>query len=397
MKAFIKEKIHCPHCQKPIAWSSITRHLIKCHFINEKEAFFYLLKTNHRPTELSRTKNVPFDILIKYINKIWSKKEKPLNFYQTQFNSFYKSIIRYREFKDSDFKLFFNSVLPWKLKHPGQMNSKELCSITFPDDKELAEKMYRETMLVKNPYYKHDSSLSPFSKKFNGYKNLSDNEIEKRIAAATQFDRKNRNQSQIGYWIKKGYSEPEAKRKVSESQATFTLKKCIEKYGKEKGFKRWKERQEKWQKTLNSKPKEEIERINRAKMLNGRGYSKISQKLFDEIFDEIGLEFKEIFYATKNNKEIKDNFYEYMVIDPNRNKSYFLDFYVKDNNKIIEFDGDYWHGKKRGNQERDKVREENLKKLGFTNIFHVKECDYLQNPEKVVKECVQYIRGNYEK
>jgi len=71
----------------------------------------------------------------------------------------------------------------------------------------------------------------------------------------------------IEYWINKGFSEEEAKQKVSERQRTFTLKKCIEKYGKKEGTKRWEERQEKWQKTLKAKPAEEIERINKSKAL----------------------------------------------------------------------------------------------------------------------------------
>jgi len=33
-----------------------------------------------------------------------------------------------------------------------------------------------------------------------------------------------------------------------------------------------------------------------------------------------------------------------MVVDPENGSKFFLDFYIKDNNKVIEFDGDYWHG-----------------------------------------------------
>ena len=40
---------------------------------------------------------------------------------------------------------------------------------------------------------------------------------------------------------------------------------------------------------------------------------------------------------------------EYMVYNEHTKTTYFLDFYIEDNNKVIEFDGDYWHGEKRGN------------------------------------------------
>ena len=101
-----------------------------------------------------------------------------------------------------------------------------------------------------------------------------------------------------------------------------------------------------------------------------------------------------IFYATKNNansKNSNENF-EYEVVLEDGIHRYFLDFYIKDNNKVIEFDGDYWHGEKRGNQKRDREREEKLKKLGFINILHVKEYDYKTNPNKVLQECLEFIR-----
>lgn len=52
------------------------------------------------------------------------------------------------------------------------------------------------------------------------------------------------------YWIDKGYSETEAIKKISERQSTFSKEKCVEKYGKEEGFIIWKNRQDKWIKSL---------------------------------------------------------------------------------------------------------------------------------------------------
>ena len=76
-------------------------------------------------------------------------------------------------------------------------------------------------------------------------------------------------------------------------------------------------------------------------------------------------------------------------------KSYVkLDFYVKDIDKCIEFDGDYWHGQKRGNQKRDKIREvEIMKSYPTLKIFHVKERDYKNDPEKVINECLDFINS----
>lgn len=48
------------------------------------------------------------------------------------------------------------------------------------------------------------------------------------------------------YWLKKGYSEQEAMLMVAKTQSTFSLQKCLEKYG-DKGKIVWETRQQKWQ------------------------------------------------------------------------------------------------------------------------------------------------------
>lgn len=236
---------------------------------------------------------------------------------------------------------------------------------------------------------------SIFSKNCEKYDGMSDNEKDEIIQAllkdlAQKKKEENNNPLTIEYYVKRGATEKEAKALLKKRQKTFSLDLCVEKLGKEAGEKRFQARQEKWQNTLNSLPPEEIERINKAKMMNGRGYSKISQELFFKLLAIVRENYSQIFFATIDGEE---KFSEYMVVDPENGSKFFLDFYVKDNNKVIEFDGDYWHGEKRGNQKRDMEREEKLKQLGFTNIFHVKERDYRSDPKKIIKECIDFIRN----
>ena len=73
---------------------------------------------------------------------------------------------------------------------------------------------------------------------------MTNEEKEQQIREYRQTDRDDRNTNQIKYWVNKGYSEDEAKQKVSERQRTFTLEKCIEKYGEVEGVKRFEKRQE---------------------------------------------------------------------------------------------------------------------------------------------------------
>ena len=127
-------------------------------------------------------------------------------------------------------------------------------------------------------------------------------------------------------------------------------------------------------------------------MCNGRSYSAISQKFFWSVYDKIKDDFKEIYFATCVNgqpEHTKNNEYRVTRSD---GRLAFLDFYIKDTNRVIEFDGDYWHGKRRGNQERDKTREERiLKKYPQFKILHIKECDYKENPNREVKKCVNFL------
>jgi hypothetical protein len=59
--------------------------------------------------------------------------------------------------------------------------------------------------------------------------------------------------TKIEYWLNKGYTEEVAKEKLSNRQNTFSLAKCIEKYGQELGIKKFNERQERWVSTLKTK------------------------------------------------------------------------------------------------------------------------------------------------
>jgi len=121
------------------------------------------------------------------------------------------------------------------------------------------------------------------------------------------------NTTQILYWMKKGYSEEIARIKVSERQETFSKRLCIEKYGYNKGMEVFLNRQEKWIDSLNKNGKLKI------------GYSEISQQLFRNLEDN-----EYVFYGEKN--------HEYNI----RHRRY--DYTNLDKRKIIEFNGDVYHG-----------------------------------------------------
>lgn len=310
-----------------------------------------------------------------------------------QFHHFYGLITSVRGFEKDDYNTFFNEYLKWKTKYPNVTNSKEVCEIIF-DNKEEAEKCY-SIMKNKNPFTGHTGEFSPYSKKFCGYKGLDKEEISNRMKKAINQNKPGRNTNQVLYWINKGFSEEDAKKKVSERQRTFTLEKCIEKYGEEKGLKRWQERQEKWQNSLKSKNPEEIERINRAKLNNGgKSYSLVSQSLFWKLYEIIKKDYSTIKFATllndKGESDWSGKSHEQFISGKN-DERFFLDFYIEDTLKVIEFDGEYWHKKFEKVKIRDKKKEMFLSENGY-KLLRIKEEDFRKNPEKTISKCLKFIK-----
>ncbi len=76
----------------------------------------------------------------------------------------------------------------------------------------------------------------------------------------------------IEYWLSYHMGDEEkAKASLHDVQSTFSLDICITKHGKEKGCEIWKERQDKWQQTLNSRPNEDIDNTNKNKSASLKG------------------------------------------------------------------------------------------------------------------------------
>jgi endogenous inhibitor of DNA gyrase (YacG/DUF329 family) len=190
--------------------------------------------------------------------------------------------------------------------------------------------------------------------------------------------------AQIRYWILKGFTEEQAREKVSERQKTFSLKKCIEKYGEIEGKKRWKLRQERW--------------INNYKK---RNFSKISQQLFWSIYEKMPESLKPNIFFAENDNGIKDETGKNHEYKMETSKSFVkLDFYIPCLNYCLEFDGDYWHGDKCNNGQVNKARNENrdiaIKEQNPGIILvHIKEKDYKADKETVTNDVIKDILYRY--
>ena len=118
------------------------------------------------------------------------------------------------------------------------------------------------------------------------------------------------------YWLNKGFSEIESIYKVSERQRTFSLKKLEQRYGKEEAKKLMNSRNSKWRETLKNNG------IYTGMSVCPSGVSKAEKEIIEYV-KSLGLDVETQFRLSKNNKY------------------YFYD--LKIGNKLIEYNGVYWH------------------------------------------------------
>jgi len=111
----------------------------------------------------------------------------------------------------------------------------------------------------------------------------------------------------------------------------------------------------------------------------GYNYSKISQKLFWELYEE--LQDKNNIYFFELNKE----YYFYLGVE--NYKFCLVDF--KMNNKIIEFQGEYFHSKPEAII-RDKIKKEELENKGY-KVLYVWDKEYKKNRFETIKKCLEFL------
>lgn len=184
----------------------------------------------------------------------------------------------------------------------------------------------------------------------------------------------------------------------------------IQKLGEEEGIKRWNKIN--FLKS-NSVPslverlgisEEEAEKIvenNFIKNIRKNFYSKISQKLFWQLYEKIKDNYKNIFFAELN--------HEFGKYSKELSRYCLYDFVIEDIKFCIEFQGDNYHGNPKFYKPNDKLKargvtniivknvwEEDLKKKNTLlnngyDLIYVWESDYVENEERVIELCLKRI------
>ena len=123
----------------------------------------------------------------------------------------------------------------------------------------------------------------------------------------------------------------------------------------------------------------------------GFGVSIVSQKLFDDVYKHIVLEKSDNCKYHNLNGELvltidfNDVFNIIQHKDHLNRHKYHIDFVLND--KIIEFDGTYWHTV----PEKELAKDAFLELKGY-KVMHVKELDYKNEPEKVLQNCLTFLK-----
>jgi len=199
------------------------------------------------------------------------------------------------------------------------------------------------------------------------------------------------NTTQIEYWLKKGFTRNESIEKIKERQKTFTLEKCIDKYGEIQGLEIWNSRQIKWSEKVETKYKNG----DFVKFRNDN-YSEPEIEMFDIIIEKLDLKDKNIHYGKKQ-------FYRHFK---DLGKTFSYDFVY--NKKVIEFNGDYWHCNPNTYNknyfhkylqmfayeiwEKEKIKIKSIKDLGY-EVLIIWECDYKYHKDETIQKCIEFLNS----
>ncbi len=218
------------------------------------------------------------------------------------------------------------------------------------------------------------------------YPNLTTDEHQHMLDEHLRFNKSQVTRDKIvscpEYWVARGVPEELAKQAALEWQHTkpqWSKQYCIKKYGYEIGLEVFDLRNKKW---LNKLHKSFVD------FGDGRScQSRVAKSLFKILYKKLGITYP------KREKFISVN-----------GRHWALDFFHND--KVIEFNGDYWHAnpkfytrefvnrvvcKTAGEiWENDAQKLKDCYSLGY-KVMVIWESDYRNNPEITIQKCLEFL------
>lgn len=244
----------------------------------------------------------------------------------------------------------------------------------------------------RNPGAGHGGTMSAHSPKFRNYIGLSEEEVSQRIAEVKARATEKRIEipanTTLQYWLDRTDGNVEkAKELQSNRQRTFTLEKCIAKYGEDAGRARWEARQQKWSTSFAA---------NKSK----GGISRVAEDFVSWLPHGPDI------HTSLNNGEL--SLKTPMPSDGStkiRYRSYRPDYVNATTKKIIEFYGDYYHANPikytdpsitllnmtvQQRWDRDAMRVRALREYEY-QVLVVWEREYRYQKEETISKCLQFL------
>jgi len=298
---------------------------------------------------------------------------------------------KYSNTKERFIKLYGEEegILRWeKFKGP-RINKKEKSKPSVPTLEKYIEKYGEETGSVLWNAYKESIKFtkeicikkygkSVGEKKWNDYITKMSESCKK---SATPSRMKYINS--IEYYIDK-YGKEEGEKKYlawKKTQDHSSKEFMIKKYGIENGLKKYKE-------------------VGRKRAFHSDAYhSKISQELFETIKKVMNNANTEDFKYANNGGELR-------LYDKTENKPYYYDFAYK--NKIIEYNGDFWHANQEMYSSDDSFKngilaseiwEKDTKKTTFAkmagyDILVIWHSEYKKDKVGILEKCLKFLTND---
>jgi hypothetical protein len=383
----IKEEIiiKCKYCNSEFSAPSFKTKVCKdCKIENKRD---YQLKKIHK-----RSQELKNGVYIEdYVIDKWSNLAVK-NVFGQQFKILYP----------------FNTIQEYKQDFPNEITicstlSKKFGDAVRGDKNHMKQEKYKKMFSEKfkgqnNPGSKTNTTekerleRSPYSVDFYLKKGLSETEakeelikINKRRVNTSQLN--NNDSTKLEYFISRCNNLSEAKKQYKERQTTFTLEKCIQRYGYNEGVEIFNKRNSEWSKKMIKK------RSNNE--YTTKSYSKPEIDLIESVINIVGIH---------ENMYYKDN--QYYLYDDINHKHYSYDYLDTKNKKIIEFNGDYWHMNPKKYKSDDEIcgikaseiwkkdiqKTKLAKKYGF-DILVIWESEYKENKNEVINKCIRFLNN----
>ena len=288
-------------------------------------------------------------LAVKFNNFVNSNKSTPrfLEYIAANYNEMETLFCKYHPFIQSELtnvrKMIEHAIQPSVEKianminnvrsdSPAKRESFEYYNILFDENtaKEITKRKSSRCLGSNNIGYKHNGKLSKWSKNFiHGHENYEESlqDLKNKSSKTKQDNPENVNTRPEYYMKRLGVSYDDALHLLKARQRTFSLDTCIDKHGEIEGFKIWLNRQICYLETINNKHVDEMSEINFKKLpTSNAAYSQLEIDVADTLRNA-GL-------PIEVQKPLKDIF----------NETKWKQYDICLGNKLIEVNGDYWHG-----------------------------------------------------